>query len=150
MFDMIFGSVSGLFHKWDKACIDNHIFRLHYRGTVIIILAATALVTIRCDMSPISYHNNRAVTNKLKSIYCYRVEKWVLHWECFTCDVRIRHDGKCFLCKQFNNLKVTSRQFIGDPINCMSDSMSSDIMNIYCWIHSTYTVNDKYERSNFP
>ena len=39
--------------------------------------------------------------------------------------------------------KVTSRQFIGDPINCMSDSMSSDIMNIYCWIHSTYTVNDK-------
>lgn len=82
MFDMIFGSVSGLFHKWDKACIDNHIFRLHYRGTVIIILAATAL--------------------------------------------------------------VTSRQFIGDPINCMSDSMSSDIMNIYCWIHSTYTVNDKF------
>jgi len=82
MFDMIFGSVSGLFHKWDKACIDNHIFRLHYRGTVIIILAATAL--------------------------------------------------------------VTSRQFIGDPITCMSDSMSSDIMNIYCWIHSTYTVNDKF------
>lgn len=82
MFDMIFGSVSGLFHKWDKACIDNHIFRLHYRGTVIIILAATAL--------------------------------------------------------------VTSRQFIGDPITCMSDSMSSDIMNIYCWIHSTYTLNDKF------
>ena len=53
MFDMIFGSVSGLFHKWDKACIDNHIFRLHYRGTVIIILAATALVSVRCDMSPI-------------------------------------------------------------------------------------------------
>ena len=45
MFDMIFGSVSGLFHKWDKACIDNHIFRLDYRGTVIIILAATALVS---------------------------------------------------------------------------------------------------------
>ena len=31
----------------------------------------------------------------------------------------------------------------------MSDSMSSDIMNIYCWIHSTYTVNDKYERRPF-
>lgn len=50
---MIFGSVSGLFHKWDKACIDNHIFRLHYRGTVIIILAATALVSVRRDMSSI-------------------------------------------------------------------------------------------------
>lgn len=54
MFDMIFGSVSGLFHKWDKACIDNHIFRLHYRGTVIIILAATALVSVRRDMSSIT------------------------------------------------------------------------------------------------
>ena len=32
----------------------------------------------------------------------------------------------------------------------MSDSMSSDIMNIYCWIHSTYTVNDKYERRHCP
>ena len=53
MFDMIFGSVSGVFDEWDKACIDNHVCRLHYRGTVIIILAATALVTIRCDMSPI-------------------------------------------------------------------------------------------------
>ena len=29
----------------------------------------------------------------------------------------------------------------------MSDSMSSDIMNIYCWIHSTYTLNDKYSQA---
>ena len=39
--------------------------------------------------------------------------------------------------------QVTSRQFIGDPIDCMSDSMSSGIMDIYCWIHSTYSVNGK-------
>ena len=44
MFDLIFGSVSGLFHKWDVVCIDNHIFRLHYRASVIILLAAIALV----------------------------------------------------------------------------------------------------------
>jgi len=91
MFTFIFGSVAGLFHKWDSACIDNHIFRLHYRATVIIILAAVGL--------------------------------------------------------------VTSGQFFGDPIDCMSDSMSSGIMDVYCWIHSTYTINDKFNGSkgvNFP
>ena len=52
MFDLIFGSVSGLFHKWDSACIDNHIFRLHYRASVIILLGAIALVTLRLS-SPV-------------------------------------------------------------------------------------------------
>jgi len=81
MFTLVFGAVSGLFHKWDSACIDNHIFRLHYRGSVIILLAATAL--------------------------------------------------------------VTSGQFFGDPIDCMSDSSAAGIMDIYCWIHSTYSLNDR-------
>ena len=45
MFTFIFGSIAGLFHKWDLACIDNHIFRLHYRATVIILLTAIALVS---------------------------------------------------------------------------------------------------------
>jgi len=83
MFAFIFGSIAGLFHKWDLACIDNHIFRLHYRATVIIMLTAIAL--------------------------------------------------------------VTSGQFIGNPINCMSDSISSGIMDVYCWIHSTYSVKDQFE-----
>jgi len=83
MFTFIFGGISKLFHKWDVACIDNHIFRLHYRASVIIMLTAVAL--------------------------------------------------------------VTSRQFIGNPINCMSDSISSSIMDVYCWIHSTYSVNDQFD-----
>jgi len=83
MFPFIFGGVSRLFHKWDSVCIDNHVFRLHYRGTVIILLAAIGL--------------------------------------------------------------VTSRQYIGSPIHCMSDSISSDIMNTYCWIHGTYSVGSRYE-----
>eukprot|EP00092_Neocalanus_flemingeri_P107805 GFUD01138372.1.p1 GENE.GFUD01138372.1~~GFUD01138372.1.p1 ORF type:complete len:389 (-),score=45.92 GFUD01138372.1:101-1267(-) len=82
MFTFIFGGIATLFHKWDAACIDNHIFRLHYRASVIIMLTAIAL--------------------------------------------------------------VTSGQFIGNPINCMSDSISSGIMDVYCWIHSTYSVNSKF------
>ena len=54
MFDLIFGSVSGLFHKWDVACIDNHIFRLHYRASVIILLAAIAMVNTSLDSHLIS------------------------------------------------------------------------------------------------
>lgn len=81
MFVFIFGGVARLFHKWDSAVIDNHVFRLHYRMTVIILLSAIGL--------------------------------------------------------------VTSKQFIGNPINCMSD-MGGGIMDIYCWIHSTYSVNTKF------
>merc|ERR1712107_773007 len=84
MFAFIFGGISSLFHKWDPVCIDNHVFRLHYRGTVIIFLAAIAL--------------------------------------------------------------ITSGQYIGNPIHCMSDSVDSGIMNSYCWLHSTYSVDSRYER----
>jgi len=83
MFAFIFGGISRLFHKWDAVCIDNHVFRLHYRATVIIFLAAIAL--------------------------------------------------------------ITSGQFIGNPIHCMSDSVSDGIMNSYCWLHSTYSVGARYE-----
>lgn len=39
---------------------------------------------------------------------------------------------------------VTSGQFIGNPINCMTDSMSSGIMDSYCWIHSTFSVTSGF------
>lgn len=90
MFAFIFGGVSRLFNKWDTAVIDNHVFRLHYRFSVIILLAAIGL--------------------------------------------------------------VTSKQFIGNPISCMSDSIGG-IVDIYCWIHSTYSVTDKFngtEGEDFP
>jgi len=90
MFVFIFGSVARLFHKWDSAVIDNHVFRLHYRISCIILLAAIGL--------------------------------------------------------------VTSKQFIGNPINCMSDAPGG-IIDIYCWIHHTYSVSDKFngtQGEDFP
>jgi len=83
MFAFIFGGISSLFHKWDVVCIDNHVFRLHYRATVIIFLAAICL--------------------------------------------------------------ITSGQFIGSPIHCMSDSMSTGILDSYCWLHSTYSIASQYD-----
>jgi len=83
MYDFIFGGACSHLIKRDSAYIDNVVFRLHYRGTVALLLAA----------------------------FCV----------------------------------VTSEQFIGNPINCMTDSMSSGIMDSYCWIHSTFSVVDNFD-----
>jgi len=81
MFD-IFGSVKGLI-KLDTICIDNNIFRLHYKATFIVLV---------------------------------------------TC-----------------SLLVTSRQYIGDPIDCIVEEIPQNVMDTYCWIHSTYSVTNKVD-----
>lgn len=40
----IFGSLKGLL-KLDQVCIDNNIFRLHYKATVIILIACSLFIT---------------------------------------------------------------------------------------------------------
>jgi len=79
MFD-VFGSVKGLL-KIDSVCIDNNIFRLHYKATVIILVAFSLL--------------------------------------------------------------VTSRQYIGDTIDCIVDDVPLNIMDTYCWIYSTFTIPNR-------
>lgn len=79
MFD-VFGSVKGLL-KIDSVCIDNNVFRLHYKATVIILVAFSLL--------------------------------------------------------------VTSRQYIGDPIDCIVDDVPLNIMDTYCWIYSTFTLPNR-------
>ena len=37
-------------------------------------------------------------------------------------------------------LLVASKQYIGDPIDCMVDGVDPKLMDTYCWIHSTYSV----------
>jgi hypothetical protein len=36
-------------------------------------------------------------------------------------------------------LLVTSKIYVGDPINCMAGQEVKDIVKQYCFIHSTYT-----------
>ncbi|XP_008545935.1 innexin inx2 [Microplitis demolitor] len=79
MFD-VFGSVRGLL-KLDQVNIDNNVFRLHYKGTVILLIAFSLL--------------------------------------------------------------VTSRQYIGDPIDCIVDEIPLSVMDTYCWIYSTFTIPDR-------
>ncbi|XP_075226253.1 innexin 2 [Lycorma delicatula] len=79
MFD-VFGSVKGLL-KIDSVCIDNNVFRLHYKATVVILVAFSLL--------------------------------------------------------------VTSRQYIGDPIDCIVDEIPPNVMDTYCWIYSTFTIPNR-------
>ncbi|EEB14301.1 Innexin inx2, putative [Pediculus humanus corporis] len=79
MFD-VFGSVKGLL-KLDSVRIDNNIFRLHYKATVIMLIAFSLL--------------------------------------------------------------VTSRQYIGDPIDCIVDEIPLNVMDTYCWIYSTFTIPNR-------
>lgn len=76
----VFGSVKGLL-KLDSVCIDNNVFRLHYKATVIGLIIFSLL--------------------------------------------------------------VTSRQYIGDPIDCIVDEIPLHVMDTYCWIYSTFTIPDR-------
>ena len=76
MYD-VFGSIKSLL-KLDSVSIDNNIFRLHYKGTMFVLVAFSIL--------------------------------------------------------------VTQKQYFGDPIDCIVDKIPSDLMDTYCWIHSTYTI----------
>ncbi|XP_003747301.1 innexin inx2 [Galendromus occidentalis] len=45
------------------------------------------------------------------------------------------------------SILVTSRQYIGDPIDCISkDSVPSKILDSFCWIHSTFSVKHAWHK----
>jgi len=77
----LFGDLQS-YLKVDAVNIDNHVFKLHYKGTVLILLAAS--------------------------------------------------------------LVVVGNQYIGDPIDCMSGEISGDTMDTYCWIHSTFSIPERW------
>ncbi|XP_017784550.1 PREDICTED: innexin shaking-B isoform X1 [Nicrophorus vespilloides] len=43
------------------------------------------------------------------------------------------------------SIAITTRQYVGNPIECMhTRDIPEDVLNTYCWIHSTYTVIDAF------
>jgi len=78
----VFGSLVK-YLKLDVVCIDNNVFRLHYKASLMIMMCA------------------------------------------------------CIL--------VTSRQYIGDPIDCIAEGVPGGIMDTYCWIHSTFSIPEKWQ-----
>ncbi|KAH6929501.1 hypothetical protein HPB50_000877 [Hyalomma asiaticum] len=45
------------------------------------------------------------------------------------------------------SILVTSRQYIGDPIDCITkDSVPTRVLDTFCWIHSTFSVKDSWDK----
>lgn len=43
------------------------------------------------------------------------------------------------------SILVTGRQYIGDPIDCISkDDIPSDLLDTFCWIHTTFSLPDAW------
>ncbi|XP_068912043.1 innexin shaking-B isoform X3 [Tenebrio molitor] len=45
------------------------------------------------------------------------------------------------------SIAVTTRQYVGNPIDCVhTRDIPEEVLNTYCWIHSTYTVIDAFRK----
>lgn len=43
------------------------------------------------------------------------------------------------------SLIITTRQYVGNPIDCVhTKDIPEDVLNTYCWIHSTYTIKNYF------
>ncbi|XP_022919622.2 innexin shaking-B isoform X1 [Onthophagus taurus] len=43
------------------------------------------------------------------------------------------------------SIAVTTRQYVGNPIDCVhTKDIPEDVLNTYCWIHSTYTMMEAF------
>jgi len=80
----VFGDIKSLL-KLESVAIDNNVFRLHYKLTVILLIAFSML--------------------------------------------------------------VNTRQYFGDPIDCVANAETSHVMDNYCWIHSYIEVTSKLYNS---
>jgi innexin len=50
-----------------------------------------------------------------------------------------------FILKIAFSLIVTTRQYVGNPIDCVhTKDIPEDVLNTYCWIHSTYALKSMF------
>lgn len=44
------------------------------------------------------------------------------------------------------SLMVTATQYVGQPISCIVNGVPPHVVNTYCWISSTFTMPDAFQR----
>jgi len=44
------------------------------------------------------------------------------------------------------SLIITANQFVGNPIQCIVSGLPTHVINTYCWITSTFTMPDAFQR----
>jgi len=54
------------------------------------------------------------------------------------------HYRATFVVLLVSMMLVSAGQFLGDPINCIADGVPGGAMDLYCWIHSTFSVPSRW------
>lgn len=44
------------------------------------------------------------------------------------------------------SLMVTATQYVGQPISCIVSGVPTHVVNTFCWIASTFTMPDAFQR----
>lgn len=44
------------------------------------------------------------------------------------------------------SLLITATQYVGNPISCIVQGLPTNVINTYCWITSTFTMPDAFNR----
>lgn len=70
----------------------------------------------------------------------------ISHYHIDTAVFRLHYSLTVILLIAFS-LIITTRQYVGNPIDCIhSKDLPEDVLNTYCWIHSTYTIKGAYTK----
>jgi len=54
------------------------------------------------------------------------------------------HYRATFVVLLVSMMLVSAGQFLGNPINCIADGVPGGAMDLYCWIHSTFSVPSRW------
>jgi len=74
------------------------------------------------------------------------LKKWLLKIDAVKIDNNVfkLHYRATFLVMTCACIFITANCYIGDPIDCMVAGVPGDMMDTYCWIHSTYSIPSRW------
>jgi len=74
------------------------------------------------------------------------LQKWLLKIDAIKIDNNVfkLHYRATFIVMTCACIFITSNSYIGDPIDCMVAGVPGDMMDTYCWIHSTYSIPSRW------
>ena len=117
--DDIVGPIKTYLAKADPSKIDNFVFKLHVRLTFALMLACMALVS----RVHLKWNDCIFLSNRQQVIETHHYS--IIHFW-----INIFH-------------QVGAGQYFGSPISCMGDGVPGGTMDLYCWIHSTFSVSSR-------
>jgi len=74
------------------------------------------------------------------------LKKWLLKIDAVKIDNNVfkLHYRATFIIMACACIFITANSYIGDPIDCMVAGVPGDMMDTYCWIHSTYSIPSRW------